>query len=117
MCQEINTEFVLANMLLHAQHSISIQTLKKVRQRIEQEIPSVFVDVTSDSVTTVVECHPEMFRWVDEDKIDRAHGAERYFSSKYVEDHINWRVPRKIRRNCIGILQQRPSRSHQQAIA
>ncbi|NQT93851.1 MAG: hypothetical protein HQ559_13915 [Lentisphaerae bacterium] len=105
MCQEINTEFVLANMLLHSQRSISIRTLKKVRQRIEQEIPSVFVDVTSDSVTTVVECHPEIFRWVDDDKVDRAPGAEHYFSSKYVEAHINWRVPQKIRRSCLSILQ------------
>ena len=103
MCREINAEFVLANMLVTTQRSVSIRTLKKVRQEIEQKIPSVFVDVTSDSITTVVESRPEMFRWAD-DEVDRAPNADKFFSARYVRDHINWRVPGNIRSNCLHII-------------
>lgn len=103
MCREINTEFVLANMLITTRGSVSIRTLKKVRQEIERKVPSVFVDVTSDSITTVVESRPEMFRWAD-DEVDRAPNADKFFSKQYVNDHINWRVPKNIRSNCLNII-------------
>jgi len=115
MCDVIGPEFVLANLLMHGHRSVSIHRLKELRRKIENQIPSVFVDVTTDSLCATIECRSDMFQWVSEDKIERAPKATRFFSTRYVNASINWRVPDRIRTDCLSILAGRASSTHQHA--
>ena len=102
MCEVINTQFILANLLLQSRRQASIPRLKKLRRKIENRIPSVFVDITMNSLCATVERHPDMFRWVAEDTIARAPSADKFFSKRYVKESINWRVPARLRRECLA---------------
>ncbi len=104
MCEVINTQFILANFLLHPRRRASIPRLKKLRRRIENSIPSVFVDITMNSLCATVERRPDMFRWVAEDTIERAPSSDEYFSKHYVDESINWRVPSRLRNKCLKVL-------------
>lgn len=106
MCEVINTQFILANFLLQKHRQASIPRLKKLRRKIENSVPSVFVDITMNSLCATVERRPDMFRWVAEDTIARAPSADKFFSKRYVDKSINWRVPHHLRNQCLKALSQ-----------
>lgn len=69
MCYEIDSEVILAN-ILKKKAECSLGELVEIKSQLEKEFPSVYVDVTRNSVFATIETYPKIFCWMNE-KIHR----------------------------------------------
>lgn len=103
MCYVIQAEQILANLLIESGTVISIQRLKSVSMKIEKELPSVYVDVSRNSLCSATDNFPRMFFW-ENDRISRASGSDIFFKQSYINLYFNKRLPKNIRRKFLGVL-------------
>ena len=69
MCYEIGSEVILYN-LFKKKDECSFTDLVSLKDKIEFQLPTVYVDVTRNSVFTTIETNPNMFYW-ENNKIHR----------------------------------------------
>lgn len=97
MCHVIVSRYIVANYLLrHAKASLTIKDLKYLQKQIEQQLPSVFVDISRQSLISTVEEYPQMFTW-DINGISRAKGSSSLFDEDCIDHEFNSRLPREVK--------------------
>jgi len=103
MCYVLDPELLLVNLFHVDKKPLTIKRLKEVRQEIETEIPSLFVDISMNSVCFAIERRPEMFRWSGE-RICMAENTEDMYSEDKLNKYFNWKIPSNIRSNFLKII-------------
>jgi hypothetical protein len=93
MCYIIDSKYVLANYLM-GRPKITIAELKNLANEIESKVPTVFVDISRDSLGTTMDYFSMMFRQ-DDATICRAN--EKYFTLDNINLFFNNDIPEKIR--------------------
>lgn len=81
MCQVINSTFVLVHELKQRE-TCSIRDLVSLKSRIEKKHPTIFVDVSKQSLLGTVSCYPEVFSWEDT-KIRKKDPNSRFFNDNF----------------------------------
>ena len=82
----IGAEIILA-LLLSRNREISFKELRQLRQKIEEEIPELTVDISVPSVVWVLDHYPYLFS-TREDKITRAENSESFFASNFIKSEF-----------------------------
>lgn len=83
MCFKIESSFALIHRLKDKE-SCTIQEIVALKRRIEKEVPSVYIDVSRNSILETVSFYPEIFLW-EGNKIKRKETALDYFNSTAIE--------------------------------
>ena len=105
MCTKIKPELVLAKLLEGSEREVTISVLKGIRRAVEDAFPSVYLDVTFDSLCSAVQGHSEMFAWRN-NTIIRAGNAAEFFDGKYLDNAFYCTVPESIRKQFLETLEQ-----------
>lgn len=101
MCKTVNTSFVLAHALKkHGECSISEITAKK--SEIENAIPSVFVDVSFNSLANTCECYPEIFE-LETNRITKSGKADHFLEEPYI-NYFNNNLDASMVRQIVDML-------------
>lgn len=82
MCHKIESNFILIHELKNKQ-SCSIHDLVNKKNIIEDNIPSVFVDVSRNSVMNCVYSYPEIFSW-DNNRILKNENSKDFFEEPLI---------------------------------
>ncbi len=83
MFYKVEASFILAH-LLKTNSYCTISKLVKVKNAIEESIPSVFVDVSRSSILCSIESFPEIFELRD-NKILRKESSSVFFEESVIE--------------------------------
>jgi hypothetical protein len=94
MCYKIESSFVLIHFL-RIKTSCTIREVVAVKRKIEKELPSVYVDVSKNSILETISFYPEIFSWED-DCIKRKQTAERYFQEDVIDYFSNTNIDKSI---------------------
>ena len=104
MCILIDADCILANLFAAGRKSISIRDLKQIRWMLEAEFDNVFIDISMPTIYFAISMYPYMFEWERHD-IQPAHNATSdVFSTDYIDNVFNWRIPEELRSELIGKL-------------
>jgi hypothetical protein len=95
----IDAECILANLLQKREH-ITMRDLNYVRQAIEEAVPAVYVDVTTNCLVWAVNRWNDMFVW-EGDTIRRL--IE--WPQSYVDNCFNWRIPDNVRNLVLSVIE------------
>ena len=98
MCYKIESSFALIHHL-KTNKSCSIKEIVAKKYKIEKNIPSVFVDVSKNSILQTVSVYPEIFIWED-NRIKRKDTADKYFNSPII-DFFNDNIDESIKSEVI----------------
>lgn len=99
MCYEIDSDVIMAN-LLRNKDNCSIKELVHIKQKIEEENPDVYVDVTRNSIFSAIETNPLFFIWVD-DQIKRSNSFDQQFVELFFNESYSSKL-KKIIQSTIG---------------
>lgn len=83
MCYKIDSSFILIHVLKNNK-CFSIKELVSKKRLIEEQEPTVFVDLSKDSILRVVESYPEIFDFSD-NKISKKENTDKYFSTPLID--------------------------------
>lgn len=82
MCHKIESNFILIHELRNKQ-SCSINDLVNKKNIIENEIPSVFIDVSRNSILNSIYSYPEIFSW-DNNRIVKNKDSNDFFEEPLI---------------------------------
>lgn len=103
MCYKIDASFILIHFLKIHQHCTIGEIVKK-KFEIEEEIPSVFIDVSRNSILSTVEYFCEIFEFRD-NKIIKKNNTEIFFHESVLEYFNHIGVEEEIRKKIIRLLE------------
>ena len=104
MCGTVESGVVLAGML-HRQESVTIRELKRIQIKIETQFSGLFVDITMNSLLSVVDMFPALFSWKEDNCIRRAESAAEYLvEAGWVESRFGWQIPAAEREGVLDCL-------------
>ncbi|HNX22095.1 MAG TPA: hypothetical protein PKG88_06995 [Bacteroidales bacterium] len=83
MCYKIDSSFTLIHYLKN-KNSCTIRDIVELKNRIENELKSVYVDVSKDSILQTISQYPEIFYW-EENQIKKQKSAEKYFNNNVID--------------------------------
>ena len=97
MCYHIETDTILANMLLlHPEAPVTIRNLRNFSYLFKDEIPYVFTEISSESLHKTVLAYPHMFKWGNEFDITLADSSEEYFTPNFIRSRFNNELPEAL---------------------
>lgn len=82
MCYKVDSSFVLIH-LLKTKGSCSIKELVAIKDKIEKNITSVYVDITRNSILETISFYPEIFTWED-NQVKKKETAKVYFQDNLI---------------------------------
>lgn len=82
MCHKVESSFVLIHQL-KKRASCTISELVGIKNKIEKEFPSIFVDVSKKSLQNSVLCYPEVFGW-ENNKIVKKKDSTPFFEAPLI---------------------------------
>ncbi len=96
MCYVIDSRQLLANAL-KTKRQITVPELNSLAKRIQENIPSVSVNVSHYSLSAALEDYSMMFERQDPITIVRTPSSEKWFEESYLDVFFNQEIPRDIR--------------------
>lgn len=103
MCHIIESNFILIHQL-KTKSSCSISDLVQKKDIIERRIPSVYVDVSKNSVLNSVNNYPEIFSW-ENNKISKRKDSNEYFNEPLI-NYFDINISKKIKEEITSILDE-----------
>jgi hypothetical protein len=98
MCQVIDSDAVLA-FVLSQRESVDMAFLRKLQTKL---CPDFFLDIDSESVSSTVFLHSELFDWKSEGVVCRASDAQNLFaSSTYIEASYGASLPEACKQRIV----------------
>jgi hypothetical protein len=97
MCHKIESNFVLIHHLKNRQ-SCSIVDLVNKKNQIENKIPSVFIDVSKNSILSSISSYPEIFSWQNNNVVKKENSND-FFEEpliNFFDTDLNEDVKNKI---------------------
>jgi hypothetical protein len=97
MCYKIESSFILIHKLKN-RVSCSISDIVNIKRSIENEIPSVYVDVSKNSILQAISCYPEIFEW-EGDSITKKQTSTKFFTSPIIDffsDYTNRQIEPQV---------------------
>ena len=101
MCKVIESNYILIHQLKD-RSSCSINDLVHKKEIIERNIPSVYIDVSKNSILNTVSNYPEIFSWVD-NKITRKEDSNEYFLEPLI-NYFDINISEPIKEQITSIL-------------
>ena len=94
----INSKCMLANALLNSSKPINLFYLSKLKEKLYKKLKNqvVYIDVSKDSILSAVYSNPKLFKYVG-DKIDKADNSFQYYQEDYINNFINYKIPKDIK--------------------
>lgn len=102
MCYKVDASFVIMH-LLKTKKDCTIKELVIKKYMIEEEIPSVFIDVSKQAVLNSVECYPEILEFCD-DKISKKEGSLQFFEESVI-NYFDFDMDDIMRRDITKIIE------------
>ena len=90
MCYKIDSSFVLIHFL-KTKMSCTIKEMVAIKRKVEKELPSVYVDVSRNSILETISFYPEIFSW-ENNSIKRKHTATNYFQNDVIDYFSNTNI-------------------------
>jgi hypothetical protein len=91
----------MVNYFRVSRKPLNFRVLTRIRTSILTELGDYAdVDISVSALLSVVELHPEMFRW-ENNAVVKSESSERFFQADYVEQHFNWELDRSIRNRIV----------------
>lgn len=100
MCYVIESKHVFANFL-KINDLITLDVLNKIANKIEEEIPSICVDVSHYSISSALEHYPTMFVRTNAYTIVKSPDSQDRFSDNHLNIFFNNDIPVDIRESLI----------------
>ena len=101
MCVLIDADCIMANLFADGREFISIRDLKQIRWMLEKEFDDVFIDISMPAIYFAISMYPDMFKWNDYRIQPVLDSASEVFSTDYINNMFNWRIPDEIRSTLI----------------
>lgn len=103
MCYKIESSFILIHFL-KTKTSCTIREIVAVKRKIEKELPSVYVDVSKNSILETISFYPEIFSWED-DCVKRTPTATLYFQEDVIDYFSNTNIEKSIETEIIQCIE------------
>ena len=101
MCKKVSASFILIH-LLKKYNSCTVSDIMKKKDIIEDAIPTVFIDVSFNSLLSSFECYPEIFEF-KEGTITRRKNSSLFFEEPSI-NYFNYNLDRSITDKIIQLL-------------
>lgn len=96
MCYVIESRQLLANVL-RTRPKVTVKELKSLARQVQNEIPTVAIDLSHYSLSAALEDYPKMFSREDDVTIGRTPCSEQCFEEDFVQLFFNQEIPLEIR--------------------
>lgn len=103
MCYKIEPSFVLIHFL-KTKVSCTIQEMVAIKRKVENELPSVYIDVSKKSILETISFYPEIFIW-ENNCIKRKQTAESYFKSDIIDYFSNTSIEKALETKIIQCIE------------
>lgn len=107
MCIVVDADCIVANLFAAGRKSVTFTELRQFRARLERKIPQLYIDISTDAISSAVEHRPDMFVWTAGQILRREGAGAQLFSRDYVDANFNWRIPDSYRDDVLQILTSR----------
>lgn len=104
MCHKIESSFVLIHCLKKNEFC-TIKEIVDIKRKVEKKIPSVYVDVSKNSILETISFYPEIFSWED-NLIKRREKAEEYFQNDVIEYFSNFDIDKVLEKKIIQCIEK-----------
>ena len=88
----IDADLIIAGLIVFGKLTAVVpRDLNLVREKIESQIPELFIDVSSGSICMGCDHRPDMFKW-ENDVISPNQHSEEFFTEEYFNKYFLWRL-------------------------
>ena len=102
MCYKIESSFVLIHFL-KTKTSCTIKEMVAIKRKVEKELPSVYVDVSKNSILATISFYPEIFSW-ENDCIKRKQTAISFFQNDVIDYFSNTNIEKLLEKKIIQFI-------------
>ena len=103
MCYKIESPFILIHYL-KKKKTCSIKEMVAIKRRVEKKIPTVYVDVSKNSILETISFYPEIFSWED-NLIKRKETANAYFQNDIIDYFSNINIDKSLEKEIIQCIE------------
>lgn len=100
----IEADFIMAKYLQECDY-LTLRNLNELSRNIQEQLHSVYLDISRNSVFSAIEYNPYLFVW-DNDRVIRAKNSEKLYGSDFTDNLIIEPIPDDIAKKIKEIISE-----------